>query len=133
MEFPVRALLRVSAVAASDQARRVTRTVRFATSALFVLVLSAIPASSAFGAQDDAWVAKEQRSSAPKLMFSDIPGARRQLSQLKGKVIVVNFWATWCVPCKTEMPEFTKAHAAYRARGVEFVGAANEPRSAKNK
>jgi len=75
----------------------------------------------------------EQRTSAPKLEFSDIPGARRQFSKLKGKIIVVNFWATWCAPCKAEMPEFAKAYAAYRDRGIEFVGAANEPRSAKAK
>ena len=98
---------------------------------LLALVLAFPP--SAVAAPGEVWVPIEQRTPAPKLMFSDIPGARRQFGNFKGKILVVNFWATWCAPCKVEMPEFVKAYAEYRDRGVEFVGAANEPRSAKAK
>jgi len=103
------------------------------SSLLISLALAAGFSAPVAAAPEDVWVAKEQRTPAPKLIFSDIPGARRQFSQLKGKVIVVNFWATWCAPCKGEMPEFVKVYGAYRDRGVEFVGAANEPRSEKAK
>ena len=85
------------------------------------------------GAAEDGWVPQEQRVRAPRLVLSDIPGARRQLSQFDGKVVVVNFWATWCVPCQAEMPEFSRVYDAYRDRGVEFLGAANEPRSSRPK
>ena len=100
---------------------------------LIGLTLAAGLSSSVIAAPGDVWVPQEQRTVAPKLMFSDIPGARRQFSKFKGQVIVVNFWATWCAPCREEMPEFVKAYAEYHGRGVEFVGAANEPRSAKAK
>jgi thiol-disulfide isomerase/thioredoxin len=107
------------------------RAVRF--SLLLALALSAGPASPSAAADDVSLVPKDQRTPVPRLVLSDIPGARRQLSQFKGKVVVVNFWATWCVPCKEEMPEFTRVYAAYRDRGVEFLGAANEPRSSRPK
>jgi thiol-disulfide isomerase/thioredoxin len=93
-----------------------------------LLLVFSVPAWAA-----DAFVPAEKREVAPKMTLSDIKGARRNLSQLKGKVVVVNFWATWCAPCKAEMPEFTKVYAEYRGRGVEFLGAANEPRSSRPK
>ena len=80
-----------------------------------------------------SFIPAASREAPPKLVLSDIKGARRKLSQFKGRVVVVNFWATWCVPCQTEMPEFTKVYEDYRGRGVEFLGAANEPRSSRPK
>jgi thiol-disulfide isomerase/thioredoxin len=98
-----------------------------------VLALCTLQPSSVFAAPEEAWVPRESRKAAPTLSLRDLEGKRRQLSELTGKIVVVNFWATWCGPCRTEMPEFTAVHAAYRDKGVEFIGAANEPRSAKDK
>ena len=104
---------------------------RFTSHALVLLsVLSAAPASPPTEA---VWVPQEQRTAGPKLELSDIRGRKQQLSNLKGKVIVLNFWATWCAPCKAEMPEITHVYAAYHERGVEFLGAAYEERSGRPK
>lgn len=54
----------------------------------------------------------------------DVNGQEQALNQWKGKVLVVNFWATWCVPCREEMPEFVKLQKEFGDRGVQFVGIA---------
>jgi peroxiredoxin len=54
----------------------------------------------------------------------DARGHEQPLAQWKGKVLVVNFWATWCVPCREEMPEFVRAQREFGDRGLQFVGIA---------
>ncbi len=58
------------------------------------------------------------------LSLPDTRGREQALSQWKGKVIVVNFWATWCEPCREEMPEFVRAQRELGGQGVQFVGIA---------
>jgi len=54
-----------------------------------------------------------------------------KLSDFKGKVIVLNFWATWCGPCKVEIPAFVELQKAYEAQGVQFVGVSVDDTAAK--
>ena len=54
--------------------------------------------------------------------FPDQDGKAQALSQWRGKVVVVNFWATWCPPCKEEMPELSHFQEKYRARDVVVLG-----------
>jgi thiol-disulfide isomerase/thioredoxin len=58
--------------------------------------------------------------------FDDPGGGRRALGQFQGKVLVLNFWATWCEPCRAEMPAFDRLHRRWSPRGVQFVGLSDE-------
>jgi peroxiredoxin len=58
------------------------------------------------------------------LSLPDTRGTKQPLSQWRGKVMVVNFWATWCEPCRQEMPAFVRAQKELGPRGLQFVGIA---------
>ena len=59
---------------------------------------------------------------APAFTLKDMNGADVSLSDFKGQVVLLNFWATWCGPCKYEIPTFVKLQDKYRDRGVAFLG-----------
>ena len=59
-----------------------------------------------------------------KLDFPDSNGQQQHLSQWRGQIVVLNFWASWCAPCREEMPDFVALRTEYRTKGVEFIGIA---------
>lgn len=58
------------------------------------------------------------------LEFPDPASRPQALAQWRGQVVVLNFWASWCAPCREEMPDFVELRERHHARGVEFVGIA---------
>ena len=63
-----------------------------------------------------------QRDCLPDVNYIDTTGAAYPRHALLGKVVLVNFWATWCQPCEKEIPDLSKAYQKYKARGVVFLG-----------
>lgn len=59
---------------------------------------------------------------APDFELPDLAGAKLHRSDLKDKVLLVNFWATWCAPCEIEIPWFIDFDKKYRSQGLEIVG-----------
>ena len=62
--------------------------------------------------------------SVAELILKDLFGVEQKLSGYRGKIVVLNFWATWCVPCRNEMPELARIQNEYAPLGVQVVGAA---------
>lgn len=62
------------------------------------------------------------RKKAGDFTADNLAGGKLSLSQFAGKVVVINFWATWCGPCTTETPQFDNVYRAYKPKGVAFIG-----------
>jgi len=66
---------------------------------------------------------------APALVVPALDGQTFDLSAQRGKVVIVNFWATWCLPCRKEMPALDAFYRRYHSQGVEVIGvSADRPR-----
>lgn len=68
-----------------------------------------------------------QDSQPAQLTVKDIYGRYIRLSDYRGKVVLVNFWATWCPPCRTEVPDLIKLQRDYRSRGLQVIGVTYPP------
>ncbi len=66
--------------------------------------------------------AAETSSPAPPFKLPDLDGKSVQLSDFKGKVVLLNFWATWCPPCRAEIPDLVALQQRYAPRGVVVLG-----------
>jgi cytochrome c biogenesis protein CcmG, thiol:disulfide interchange protein DsbE len=63
-----------------------------------------------------------QRSIAPDFTLTQLDGNELRLSSLRGKVVLLDFWATWCVPCREEIPHFVELQQKYGSQGLQIVG-----------
>jgi thiol-disulfide isomerase/thioredoxin len=83
------------------------------------------------------WLGTQERAQSPVAVeaapatlyaatFHDLQGGSQSLGTFEGKVVVLNFWATWCAPCREEMPAFARLQSRWGGKGVQFVGISNE-------
>jgi peroxiredoxin len=66
--------------------------------------------------------AARQHREAPDFTLPRIDGGQLQLSSYRGKVVLLDFWATWCVPCREETPHFVQLQQKYGDRGLQIIG-----------
>ncbi len=71
-----------------------------------------------------AYVFLSKKNMAPDVTFTDLNGKQHSLKALRGKVVMVNFWATSCGTCIHEMPKMVELYQKYQGRGLEFVAVA---------
>lgn len=69
----------------------------------------------------------------PDLRLKDLFGVEQTLSAYRGKIVVLNFWATWCIPCRKEMPDLAAIQNQYAALNVQVIGASADPLADRTK
>src|ERR1700752_4185863 len=90
--------------------------------ALLGPLMTIVPVLSAFGAM-------EVGQPAPSLVVRELDGQMFDLSAVRGKVVILSFWATWCPPCRKEMPVLDALYRRYHVQGLEMIGlSADRPR-----
>ena len=67
---------------------------------------------------------------APAVERPDVDGKPRALAEWRGKLVLVNFWASWCAPCREEMPLLDKTQERFAAKGLQIVGVASDSAAA---
>ncbi len=92
---------------------------------VLVLLLAALAAYGCKVRQPDTQSAnqalQQAKGPAPDFDLVNVAGGKLKSSDIKGKVTIVDFWATWCVPCIQEIPNFNKLHTKYDGKGVQML------------
>lgn len=92
-----------------------------------VLVVAALAALAGFYVNRSSLSSAATAGAAQRLMstsLADLNGKPQSLAQWRGEVLVVNFWATWCAPCREEIPALMRVEKKYASKGVKIVGIA---------
>jgi peroxiredoxin len=101
------------------------RVVKIQAAALVMSAVSAIaPVLAAEGqtTPDTSVCSAAAMTPARNFLLRDVDNRKWTFSSTRGKVVLVDFWATWCVPCKVEIPAFVDMYARYKSQGLEIVG-----------
>jgi thiol-disulfide isomerase/thioredoxin len=91
-----------------------------------LILVCVVSAGAGFGAWrwHQASAAAKAAERRPDFAFKDLDGKPHALSEWDGKLVLLNFWATWCAPCLKEIPLLVEAQSLHAARGLQIVGVA---------
>lgn len=90
----------------------------------FLISCSSSDEKTSIDNQDPAARTQTPAGTGAKFMAMDIDGNFHTLEQYKGKPLILNFWGTWCPPCRREIPDLKKIYAEYKPMGLEIIGLA---------
>ena len=96
-------------------------------------MLASPPPSGSSDASADIQENPLQGKMAPGFTLRDTNGRKVSLADYKGKAVIVDFWATWCAPCKVEIPWLEKFHDQYASQGLEILGVSEDDLDLDNK
>jgi peroxiredoxin len=95
--------------------------------------VAAPPADPAFDAAQAYLAVREQMAQEAGFTLNALDGKTYSLAALRGSVVLLNFWATWCPPCRKEMPDMQKLYERFRSKGLVVLGVSDEERATVEK
>jgi thiol-disulfide isomerase/thioredoxin len=103
--------------------------------AVLLVVAALFPVAScgghSGGGGEAALAARSEPKTAPEFTLLDLEGKNVRLSDTAGKVRLVDFWATWCAPCREEIPAFKELYSMYKDQGFEIIAISMDPEGAE--
>ena len=98
---------------------------------LLIIIASVIALSGGIISQRLLTTDRPQTAPAAiEFSLPDLSGKQRNIKEWQGKILIINFWATWCPPCLKEIPEFIKIQDEFADKGLQFIGIAIDEKSA---